>query len=80
LEKNSILGNLEDQEDINYTNTTFKKRAKRELFTCSGMEFNKNNRRRIECGMDIYNQARTSGHSDRKRILFLMYKKMVVSV
>ncbi len=76
FEKNIILGNLEDRENINYIDPTFQKRAKRELFTCSGMEFNKNNTKRIECGMDIYNQARTSGYSDRKRILFLMYKTL----
>ena len=76
FEKNSILENLEDREDINYTDPTLQKHAKRELFTCSGMEFNKNNKKRIECGMDIYNQIRTYGYGDRKRILFMMYKNL----
>ncbi len=69
MEKNSILGNLEDREDINYTNITLQKRVKRELFTCSGLEYNKKNKERIECGVNILNKIESPNYQISSLIL-----------
>jgi hypothetical protein len=82
LEKNRILGNEVGRENIDYTDRELKRRAMRDLYTCSGVEFEKNGEAMVRCGIDVYDERERMGDMEeynynmRRRLYELINKNI----